>query len=117
MNFEIDGILDSQKPEIFRVETKTSGPKGKIPINPELLLNSPSGNLFAFSQNAGMGWKPSELRRKEFLILSTQGGIRDSKGKPTRLLLSLNAWGASSKADAIRKGKAISARNKKRKDT
>ena len=92
MNFEIDGILDSQKPEIFRVETKTSGPKGKIPINPELLLNSPSGNLFAFSQNAGMGWKPSELRRKEFLILSTQGGIRDSKGKPIALGYHVGHW-------------------------
>jgi hypothetical protein len=33
-------------------------------------------------------------------------------GKPTRLLLSLNAWGASSKADAKAKSKAISARNK-----
>jgi hypothetical protein len=34
-------------------------------------------------------------------------------GKPTRLLLSLKAWGASSKADAKAKAKAISARNKK----
>ena len=41
------------------------------------------------------------------------GPERDSKGKPTRLLLSLQAWGASSKADARSKAKAISARNKK----
>lgn len=34
-------------------------------------------------------------------------------GKPTRLLLSLKAWGASSKADAKSKAKNISARNKK----
>jgi hypothetical protein len=34
-------------------------------------------------------------------------------GKPTRLLLSLNAWGASSKADAKSKAKAITKRNKK----
>jgi hypothetical protein len=33
-------------------------------------------------------------------------------GKPTRLLLSLNAWGSSSKADAKSKAKAISTRNK-----
>lgn len=33
-------------------------------------------------------------------------------GKPTRLLQSLQAWGASSKADAKAKAKAISARNK-----
>ena len=40
------------------------------------------------------------------------GPERDEKGKPTRLLLSLQAWGASSKADAKRKAAAISARNK-----
>jgi hypothetical protein len=35
-------------------------------------------------------------------------------GKPTRLLKSLQAWGASSKADAKAKAKKISARNKSR---
>jgi hypothetical protein len=34
-------------------------------------------------------------------------------GKPTRLLLSLKAWGTSSKADAKATAKRISARNKK----
>jgi hypothetical protein len=34
-------------------------------------------------------------------------------GEPTRLKLSLQAWGASSKADARQKAAAISARNKK----
>ena len=43
------------------------------------------------------------------------GPERDSKGRPTRLLLSLRAWGASSKADARKKAAAISARNKKKK--
>jgi hypothetical protein len=33
-------------------------------------------------------------------------------GKPTRLLLSLKAWGANSKADAKAKAKSISERNK-----
>lgn len=56
-------------------------------------------------------------RRASFLqrMGAAKGPERDSKGKPTRLLLSLKAWGASSKADAIRKGKAISARNKAKK--
>jgi len=40
------------------------------------------------------------------------GPERNAKGEPTRLLLSLQAWGASSKADAKAKAKAISARNK-----
>jgi hypothetical protein len=54
-------------------------------------------------------------RRASFLARmgNMPGPERDSKGKPTRLLLSLQAWGASSKADARSKAKAISARNKK----
>ena len=42
-------------------------------------------------------------------------GAEKKDGKPTRLLLSLKAWGASSKADARRKAKAISKRNKAKK--
>jgi hypothetical protein len=53
-------------------------------------------------------------RRASFL--ARMGGMpgpeRDEKGKPTRLLLSLQAWGASSKADAKAKAKNISERNK-----
>ena len=44
---------------------------------------------------------------------SMKGPERDSKGRPTRLLLSLQKWGASSKADAKSKAAAISKRNKK----
>lgn len=53
-------------------------------------------------------------RRASFLARmgNMPGPERDSKGEPTRLLLSLRAWGASSKEDARRKAKAISARNK-----
>lgn len=53
-------------------------------------------------------------RRASFLqrMGNMKGPERDSKGRPTRLLLSLQAWGASSKADAVRKGKGISKRNK-----
>ena len=53
-------------------------------------------------------------RRASFLsrMGNMKGSERDSKGRPTRLLLSLKAWGASSKADARRKGSLISKRNK-----
>tara|TARA_R100001440_G_scaffold50216_1_gene70173 strand:+ start:1321 stop:1638 length:318 start_codon:yes stop_codon:yes gene_type:complete len=56
-------------------------------------------------------------RRASFLqrMGNMQGPERDSKGRPTRLLLSLRAWGASSKADARAKGRAISKRNKAKK--
>jgi hypothetical protein len=55
-------------------------------------------------------------RRASFL--ARMGGMpgpeRKPNGSPTRLLLSLQAWGASSKADAKKKAAAISARNKKK---
>lgn len=56
-------------------------------------------------------------RRASFLARmgGMKGPERDAKGKPTRLLLSLKAWGASSKADAKKKAAAISARNKSKK--
>ncbi len=55
-------------------------------------------------------------RRASFLARmgNMPGPERDEKGRPTRLLLSLRAWGASSKADAKSKAKAISKRNEAR---
>ena len=57
-------------------------------------------------------------RRASFLARmgNMPGPEYDSKGRPTRLLLSLRVWGASSKADAKRKAAAISKRleNKKK---
>ena len=48
-------------------------------------------------------------RRASFL--ARMGGMpgpeRKPNGEPTRLLLSLQAWGASSKADAVKKAAAI----------
>jgi hypothetical protein len=39
-------------------------------------------------------------------------GPMEKNGEPTRLALSLKAWGANSKQDAKEKSKAISRRNK-----
>jgi hypothetical protein len=55
-------------------------------------------------------------RRASFLArMGNMAGPEMKDGEPTRLLLSLKAWGASSKADARAKAKAISARNKAKK--
>jgi len=52
-------------------------------------------------------------RRASFLArMGGMPGPEYKDGKPTRLLLSLRAWGASSKADAKKKAAAISKRNK-----
>ena len=55
-------------------------------------------------------------RRASFLsrMAGNAGPERDKDGKPTRLLLSLQAWGASSKQDARSKAAKISARNKRK---
>jgi hypothetical protein len=84
---------------------------------------SPSGGLNAkgrASANAeGMNLKApvksgDNPRRASFLArMGNMPGPEMKDGKPTRLLLSLKAWGASSKEDARAKAKAISARNKK----
>jgi hypothetical protein len=56
-------------------------------------------------------------RRASFLARmgNMPGPERDEKGRPTRLLLSLQAWGASSKADAKAKAKKMSERLKNKK--
>ena len=57
--------------------------------------------------------KGDNPRRASFLArMGIAKGPEYKDGKPTRLLLSLRAWGASSKADARAKAKAISKRNK-----
>ena len=80
----------------------------------------PNGGLNALGRRqAGGNLKPpvksgDNPRRASFLARmgNMPGPERKPNGEPTRLLLSLQAWGASSKADAKAKAKAISARNK-----
>ncbi len=78
--------------DIYQLRTKATGPSGKLPVNEDILLNQPSGNLFGWTQNAGMGWDPSELGRKQFLILSTQGGLRAPDGQPIALGYHTGHW-------------------------
>ena len=77
---------------LLDVATRAAGPQGHLPLTPELLLHAPSGDVFGWTQNAGMGWNPSELNRREFLILSTQGGIRAADGSPVALGYHTGHW-------------------------
>lgn len=72
--------------------THASGPQGKLPFTREMLLDAPSGELFRLSQNVGMGWDPTKLTGKEFLILSTLGGMRDPDGEPVALGYHTGHW-------------------------
>src|SRR5262249_7811902 len=65
---------------------------GSLPLTEELLLHAPSGDLFGWSQDVGMGWSPAELYRREILILSTQGGIRAPDGRPVALGYHTGHW-------------------------
>ena len=78
--------------DLYDVQTKARGPIGELPLTPEMLLHRPSGDIFALSQNAGMGWNPRHLNRREFLILSTQGGIRNPDGTPVALGYHTGHW-------------------------
>jgi putative YjhG/YagF family dehydratase len=81
----MNDVFDSGDPSVLRIQTSSPGPRGQLPLSPEMLRTRPSGDIFGWTQDAGMGWNPAELGRKEFLILSTQGGIRAEDGTPVAL--------------------------------
>src|SRR6516162_4647208 len=85
-------VFDSAEQGIYQLETRAPGAGGKLPLTEEMLLNRPSGDLFGLSQNVGMGWSPAEAGRKQFLILSTQGGLRAPDGKPLALGYHTGHW-------------------------
>ncbi|HEY2787432.1 MAG TPA: YjhG/YagF family D-xylonate dehydratase [Fimbriiglobus sp.] len=79
-------------PALFDFSPSTAGPKGQLPLTDDLLRHAPSGDLFGWSQNVGMGLTPSLLGRKEFLILSTHGGVRADDGSPIALGYHSGHW-------------------------
>src|SRR5262252_4581225 len=88
----ISQILDSADPDLYDVRSKAPSRQGSLPITPEMLLQRPSGDLFGWAQNAGMGWNPQKLGGKEILILSTHGGIRAEDGTPIALGYHTGHW-------------------------
>jgi putative YjhG/YagF family dehydratase len=79
-------------PSLWEIRTAGAGPRGRLPLTPEMLRESPSGDIFGLTQNAGMGWDPRELGRPQFLMLSTQGGIRAADGRPIALGYHTGHW-------------------------
>ncbi|MBV7276683.1 YjhG/YagF family D-xylonate dehydratase [Clostridiaceae bacterium UIB06] len=78
----LKSIFGEEKSSLYEINTHAEGPEGSLPLTPELLKNSPSGNIFGMTLNAGMGWEPSTLLGGDVFILSTMGGIRDNDGTP-----------------------------------
>lgn len=87
-----ESILSNRETDIYRIRTKAAGPAGQLPLTEEMLRERPSGDIFGMTQSAGMGWDPRELGRKQFLILSTQGGVRAPSGEPIALGYHTGHW-------------------------
>ncbi len=76
----------------YRLRTRGPGPAGRLPLTEEMLREWPSGHLFGLTQDAGMGWEPRDLLGKEFLILSTLGGLRAEDGTAVALGYHTGHW-------------------------
>ena len=85
-------ILEPTDPAVYDLVTTTPGPAGRLPLTADLLRHAPSGDLFGWTQNVGMGWNPDRLGGKEFLILSTHGGLRAEDGTPVALGFHSGHW-------------------------
>jgi xylonate dehydratase len=84
-------ILDTPD-SAYELISTTRGPTGKLPLTDDLLRHAPSGDLFGWTQNVGMGWNPALLGGKEFTILSTHGGLRAEDGTPIALGFHSGHW-------------------------
>jgi hypothetical protein len=83
-------------------------PKGGLNAKGRASYNAQTGGELKAPVKSG-----DNPRRASFLArMGNMAGAEYKDGEPTRLLLSLKAWGASSKADAKAKARAISERNK-----
>ncbi len=104
-------LFASAPSEIYQIRTRAPGPAGSLPLTESILREWASGDLFGMTQNAGMGWNPSELGRKQFLILSTQGGMRAEDGRPIALGYHTGHWEigllVKAAAETIRDSKAL----------
>ncbi len=85
-------MVEAVDDSVYQIRTRAPGPEGQLPLQIEQVVKSPSGDIFGFSQNAGMGWNPAELGRREFLILSTLGGVRAPDGRPVALGYHTGHW-------------------------
>lgn len=79
-------------PTVWEVQTSAPGPAGSLPLSDQMLRQRPSGDLFGWSQDAAMGWQPSRLGAPEYLVLSTQGGLRAPDGSPVALGYHTGHW-------------------------
>lgn len=85
-------LLETPDDTVYELISTKAGPTGKLPVTADLLRHAPSGDLFGWTQNVGMGLNPSLLGRPEYLILSTHGGLRADDGSPVALGFHSGHW-------------------------
>lgn len=89
--FSLDNWFGPSKRSLG-LETQGEGPRGQLPLTDEMLRTWSSGDLFGWTQNAGMGWDIQKMMGPQFLLLSTQGGIRGEDGQPIALGYHTGHW-------------------------
>ena len=85
-------LVEPTDPAVYDLVTAAPGPAGELPLTQDQLRNAPSGDLFGWSQNVGMGLNPAELGRPEYLVLSSHGGLRADDGSPIALGYHSGHW-------------------------
>ncbi|REK15534.1 MAG: YjhG/YagF family D-xylonate dehydratase [Planctomycetota bacterium] len=85
-------VLEAPDARVYEVTTHAAGPPGSLPLDDEMLRHWACGDLFGLVQNAGMGWDPKAMIGPQFLLLSTQGGIRAEDGSPVALGYHTGHW-------------------------
>jgi xylonate dehydratase len=88
----LNALLGADHPALYEISTHAAGPQGQLPLTDEMLRTWSSGDLFGLTQAAGMGWKPQDLLGDQYLILSTQGGVRAADGTPIALGYHTGHW-------------------------
>jgi dihydroxyacid dehydratase/phosphogluconate dehydratase len=88
----LSALLGADDPALYDIQTHAPGPQGALPLSDEMLRTWSSGDLFGLTQAAGMGWTPADLLGPQFLILSTQGGVRAPDGSPIALGYHTGHW-------------------------
>jgi len=81
----IQALLESHDPSLYEVITRGPGPRGRLPLTADMLRFRASGDAFGMTEDAGMGWEPSQLAGPQFVMLSTLGGMRAEDGSPVAL--------------------------------
>lgn len=84
--------LENSDQNLYDVQTHAAGPAGRLPLQADWLRETASGDVFGWTQDAAMGWRADQLGRNEFLILSTQGGVRAPDGTPIALGYHTGHW-------------------------